>query len=201
MYVTLSDERRAYVDQAKIEKTRAERIAAGFLVEDWLHKNGYGGKIYRSKIGKPLYLKTAGEVPLFFSVSHSYPYVAAAFSDLPVGIDVEAFGQRKTSYIDNLMGSRFFTSGEKQLICGAAAKQMPSAQGSVPTVSEKERMFFLIWTFKEAICKALELPLDEVLSAYDYAAYMGNKNLYPRLAFRQWEEEMCVVTTCIKEEE
>ncbi len=195
MYVTLSAERRAYVDLAKNDRTRTERIAAGYLVEAFLSENGYRGRMVKRPDGRPVYEPAEGEGELFLSVTHSYPLVYVAFCERPVGIDVEMYGRRDEGKIHGLMASRFFTENER-------AFMKEAARGTSEEIRGEERLFLSIWTFKEALCKALGMPLTEVLSSCDYTTYVspGSETASvagERFVLRRFEESGGIITVCI----
>ena len=188
MYVTLSTVRKEYVDAARVEHTRAERIAGGYLLESFLREHQLSGAIERKESGKPVYVHAPGELPLYLSLSHSYPLVYAAFSDVPVGIDVEAFHTRSIEHIDGIVKSRYLTEKEKQLLLEEKQRNGIPVSGEV---SGYEKLFFQIWTCKEAIAKALDQPLTDVLLSYDYTGLTEGRG---SLTIRYFEEDGGLVT-------
>lgn len=101
----LSNRRRLYAETAGSEILRSERIFSSALVEGLLKKAGYRGTYdYAcSERGKP-YL-TDGD--LYFSISHSYPFVAAAVSEQPVGIDIEKLDESRRKGWKEIAQSRY----------------------------------------------------------------------------------------------
>ena len=95
-----------------------------------------------SPYGKP-YIEE--NLPFHFNISHSGSYIACAFDDRPVGIDIEQIQAVDFSIVD-----RFFTESEQQYI--------------YHTEHEREERFFEIWTKKESFIKyngaGLSMPLD-----------------------------------------
>lgn len=85
--------------------------------------------------GKP-YLK---EYPLFFNLSHSGEYVVCAVSDREIGVDI----QMCSDVNEGRIAERFFSKEECKALehCG--------------TAEERRRLFFRLWTRKEAYGKLL----------------------------------------------
>lgn len=82
------------------------------------------------------------------SLSHSggYAALARAHPELRIGVDLEVHRPR-----DVLATARTaFSEGEAQALTAA-------------TGPERERLFYAMWTLKEALAKALQLPLLEAL--------------------------------------
>lgn len=92
---------------------------------------------------------------LHLNLSHSGSYLAAAVSAFPVGVDVEQLQARAS--VDQ--PARVFTPEE-----GARLEALPPA--------ERLDAFYLLWTLKEAACKAAGLSLWEGLkhARFDTAA-------------------------------
>ncbi len=101
----LSNPRRLYAETAKSEILLSERVFSSALVEGLLRKAGYKGSYDYSfsERGKP-YL-TDGD--LYFSISHSYPFVAAAVSEKPVGIDIEKMDESRRKGWKEIAQSRY----------------------------------------------------------------------------------------------
>jgi len=76
---------------------------------------------------------------LFISLSHSGGYVILAISEQPVGIDIEQFGQRTRALS---IAKKVFTTEQQQALDG-----LPEA--------DRLQHFYLLWTQKEALVKAL----------------------------------------------
>ncbi len=77
---------------------------------------------------------------IFLSLSHSGSFAAAAFSDKTIGIDIESNRDVSTK-----LASRFFASSE-----------IPEAQDTESIIK--------LWTRKEALAKAFDIPLSSALS-------------------------------------
>lgn len=93
--------------ERKSEIKRLEHLAARFLLRE-VHPGFPLDKIIKSPLGKPFLPDTA----LFFSISHSFPYVAVAIdTQKEIGIDIQIIQSR----ILRLQGK--FLSPEEQLLC------------------------------------------------------------------------------------
>lgn len=97
--------------------------------------------------GKP-YLKNNNTI--FFSISHSYNYIACVISDMDIGIDIQTilhWEDNKTMSIAN----NFFSDKESQ---------------TLKNVKNKNELFSEIWTLKESYIKfkgeGLKLPLANI---------------------------------------
>jgi 4'-phosphopantetheinyl transferase len=102
--------------------------------------------------GKPFLENMTG---VQFNVSHSGEWVAAAFSALPVGVDVEA-----VRGVDMAVARRFFAAEEFDWL---ASRPGP----------EQALAFYHLWTAKESVLKnvgqGLQLPLDRIIIRYEAA--------------------------------
>lgn len=86
---------------------------------------------------------------IFFNISHGGCYVAVAFSDHPIGIDVESWKRK----VPNHLAQRFFSETEQN--------QLNNAFGD-----EQQRLFFQFWTAKESYLKMLGTGLTQPLSSF-----------------------------------
>ena len=84
-------------------------------------------EIIYNKNGKP-YFKNSR---LFFSISHSYPYVVCAVSDVEIGIDAEVVRDVRSK-----AAARTFTENEIKLLNSGTD-------------------FLVLWTAKESVIKAI----------------------------------------------
>lgn len=117
-----------------------------------------------TKNGKP-YIK---DNPFYFSLSHSGDFAAAAVSDCPVGIDIEAIGEIKDSVI----------------------KRVCSDEEISYIKNTSKDSFYKIWTYKEAYLKMTGDGIGAGLKRIDYTKRDSNvisiiKNGYA----------VCVITT------
>jgi len=95
--------------------------------------------------GKPFIPDNAGLIPLCFNLTHcsNYGAVGVAGPKIPLGIDMEMADPRRP-YMD--IARRYFTPQEVQELEGAVS-------------SDREKMFYRIWTRKEAYVKARGLGM------------------------------------------
>lgn len=114
------------------------------------------GEILTGKDGKPYFEK----LPVYFNISHSYPYVVCAFCSCPVGIDIE-----KVRSINLSAAKRVFTQKELKLLdCGTD--------------------FLTLWTAKESAVKAAGGSLLRDGKSFDVSdlksCTFGGKSYYIR---------------------
>ena len=116
-----------------------------------------------SKTGKP-YIKDS---PVYFSLSHSGNYAAAAVSDFPVGIDIETVGEIKDSVIKRVC------SNEERAYINKTSRDS----------------FYKIWTYKEAYLKMTGDGIGAGLKTIDYTKRDENV-----ISVTEHGYAMCVIT-------
>lgn len=149
MWKLLCSSRQKKITQCKNEDDRLRAFGAGLLLEYGLRMYGYtqvpdvGEKEHPyeqvtfsyGENGKPLLVDAKGQnSKVHFNLSHSGTYVAAAFDEKPVGVDVECLRDGKQK-----VARRFFSEEEKRYL-----EQCWS-----------DSAFTGIWTRKEAYIKAV----------------------------------------------
>jgi len=85
---------------------------------------------------------------LHYNISHSGQWVVAAFSELPVGVDIE-----KVKKANLPVAERFFSTEEKSFL-----QNLEDA--------ERDEWFFNFWTVKESYLKAIGTGLTKPLSSF-----------------------------------
>lgn len=143
----LSQQRQKKIESLRFGKDRLLSLGAGILLKIGLERYGISEReavICLGEHGKP-YLRDYPN--LHFNLSHSGSMVMAAFSDVPVGCDVEKIGEARLP-----VAHRFFAPEE--------LKRLEQA----PPGEERNRLFFRFWTLKESVLKAtgngMALPMD-----------------------------------------
>jgi len=143
----LSQQRQKKIRALRFGKDRLLSLGAGILLKIGLERYGISEReavICLGEHGKP-YLRDYPN--LHFNLSHSGSMVMAAFSDVPVGCDVEKIGEARLP-----VAHRFFAPEE--------LKRLEQA----PPGEERNRLFFRFWTLKESVLKAtgngMTLPMD-----------------------------------------
>ena len=142
----LSEYRRKKIRSYRFRKDQNLSLGVGVLLDRGLRDYGlseaemeYGSV----ENGKPVFLNAP---EIFFNVSHSGHMAMAAFSNVPVGCDIEIMEKA-----DLRVADRFFTENECRLI-----REAPSGP---------DEMFFRLWTLKESFMKVtgygMKLPLSE----------------------------------------
>jgi len=113
-----------------------------------------------NEFGKP---RVAGDGQVHFNLSHCEERAVLAISDTAdVGIDLER--ERPVEHVD--LAKRYFHPNEVTAITAS------------PDEAEQRRAFFLVWTLKEAVVKALGTGLSTPLDSFEVA--IGTST--PRLA-------------------
>lgn len=121
----------------------------------------------RTEDGKPFF----PELPdIHFNFSHSGEYVACAFSDMEIGLDLQEHRKAHTSILR--IAKRFFTSEEYEAIlalpAGSPAGTGNSAGSSADPDNSADRLllFYRFWTIKEAYLKYLGCGLRGGMNGY-----------------------------------
>ncbi len=134
-YAKMCDERKKKIDSHKMFSDKLRSLCAGILIENGLKEYGLSQKdvsIMHGEHGKPY---IPGHEEINYNVSHSGDYSICAFSDSPVGVDIE----RITDYNDLLL-KKLASRGEAE------------AFSSIPQ-DKKNFEFFSLWTKKESYLK------------------------------------------------
>ena len=150
MMCFLCQERIEKINRYRKKEDKLRGVAAGLVLEYGLRKRGLSQKNLHFTLkenGKPEIM----ECPeMYFNLSHSGDYVAAAFADMPIGIDVEHFRESGAK-----IAERFFSEEERRYL-----KEQPGASS-----------FTRIWTRKESYVKAtgmgLRLPMDSFSTVHE----------------------------------
>lgn len=192
LYHFLTDERKAQIERYRNATDKIRSAGAGLLLEYGLQKKGYtlleqvpdkhSVKIAKGTFGKP-YLE--GVSNLSFNLSHTGDYVAVAFAEDEIGIDIE----RKRS-ANMSVACRFFTEEENVYLQEVCAMH---GEGEI-----LDKAFVRLWTRKESYIKAvgegMHLPLSDFCVLSD--CVKGEPNYY----LRTWEDyEDYMVSVCTKD--
>lgn len=126
----------------------------------------------------------------FFNISHSGVYVVAAFSDKPVGVDVEIMKKDRRN-----IAKRYFTSLEIEDMNKAGSEEA------------QIKYFYQLWTLKESYMKAIGDGLTMSLSSFSFAknanGFYLSKSQYGAEWFfhsQQWNRD-AYLSICSKEKE
>ncbi len=173
----LADDEFINIDLSRISLNRRNQIErmkfrnnqkASFLAELLLYyymKNIAGMHNYTiiaDNNGKP---KFSNHPNLHFNISHSGEWVVCAFSNSKIGIDLE-----KIKAADMEIAKRFFNSFEYANLT------------STENISEKNRLFYILWTLKESYLKNIGI---------------GIKGLTPQLRFELTNNIVCSLNNII----
>ena len=144
-YAALSDERKKKADFYKFKKDRYQSIVAGLFIR-WVEKNY--GKVSVDENGKPRCKN------LEFNISHSGKYVAFAYSESSIGVDIERIGRNMD------IAKRVMAPEEYEQFISNVKEE------------DKEDAFCRMWTAKESYmkCKGLgfRLPPESFRMLYGY---------------------------------
>ena len=110
--------------------------------------------LYRISLDENKRPHIAGKEDLFISLSHSDNAVAAAFSDLPIGIDIQ-----KIQPVNQRLVERVLTEDERRFVFAG-----------------KNDEFFMLWTAKEAAIKTGTYTYSDVVKT---SFVSGNKIILP----------------------
>lgn len=154
----LDEVRRQKALSCRHPKQRAASLTAGLLAEEAKRRNGFDGCPVRyAQSGQP-YLFPKNGRQAFLSLSHSGDYAVCAFSDCPVGVDI----QKKTKVRRNVL-QKFYS---QDYVPAAEYRNACSDSGENRFLSEAETEFFLReWTIKESYVKLTGTGLLKELSA------------------------------------
>lgn len=149
-YKSLSPARKARIDRLKKTEDKKRSLACELLIKKLLSsKNKAYLSVDSAENGRP-FLRGS---QLYISLSHSNDCVACAFSQAPIGIDVEKIRPVKAEVI-----KRVCTEEEEAFVlCG---------DETVSEITDRETLkrFFKVWTAKEAYFKALGTGITNLKS-------------------------------------
>ncbi|MDE7086812.1 MAG: 4'-phosphopantetheinyl transferase superfamily protein, partial [Clostridia bacterium] len=142
----IDGERRQKVNSLTLREKKNECLAAGIILPLALKACGYSGevRIEKGEWNKPVLVQPKN---LFFNLSHSGEWTVIALSGKEVGVDVQ---QIKPA--DMRLARRFFTREEAKAIENAP---------------DPDKLFYRIWTAKEAYLKAIGTGLNRPLNSID----------------------------------
>ena len=149
LYDESSPERKAKADRYLRQEDKVRCVVADALLRHAIAQTlplaDY--RIHTDENGKP---HLEGVEGFHFNLSHAGSYVAIAYGDAPVGLDVEQY--RTDADIDAL-SKRFYTPDEQRSL------------DQTPPDQHRER-FFQIWTAKESILKYWGTGLRRSLDSF-----------------------------------
>ena len=173
----LSAYRRERLERLRAEGPRREMLGAEALLlralRDWDGELPLPPRIAVREGGKPFF----PDLPLFFSLSHSAPFVACALADFEIGLDIQARSAARPALL-----RRCFSASERAFI---------------ETAPEPDAAFTRLWCLKESYVKALGEGLARSFASFSFESLDP-----PRLEggdparFRTWEEEGCALALC-----
>ena len=175
-FFMMSDERKEKCLRYRFDDDKRRCIAADMLVRSFISEQTgiQAGEIRFScrAGGKPF----AENADMFFSVSHSGNYVAAAFSETDeVGADVECIRPVPASVM------RFFCSENDVsfILGGKALEDCCGNSGNKLTDEKVLERFFRVWCFKEAYFKRTGEGIGRSSALISYADFTKTEILLP----------------------
>ncbi|MDE7256920.1 MAG: 4'-phosphopantetheinyl transferase superfamily protein, partial [Clostridia bacterium] len=142
----ISGERREKVNSLILREKKNCSLAAGVILPLALKNCGIAGevRVENGQWNKPRLVSPQG---VFFNISHSGEWTVTAVSDGEVGVDIQ-----KVKPVDMRLATRFFSADEQKILADAG--------------DGAERLFYRLWTVKEAYLKALGVGLNRPLNSF-----------------------------------
>ncbi len=157
----LSTWRKEKAARIKFQSGKRLSVAAGTLLESVLKQKGVDpSRVTVSRAGKP---ELPGN-PFYFSLSHKNAAAVLAVSNRPVGVDIE-FSQPK-DYSESMI-RRFYFPAEKE------------ALSAVRDPDRRIRLFFRMWTVKEAYGKYCGTGIKDALKMDSVNPFSSVRFFYP----------------------
>lgn len=133
----------------------------------------------KNKYGKPF---VKGRSDIHFNISHSGNYVVAAVGENSVGIDVQ---EHKSGNLD--IADRFFSNEERAVLDAVESSLEEQGGASHNLIKDsspderqelKRRMFYDMWSLKEAYIKCIGMGLSKPLDEFGILEKNGEYKLY-----------------------
>lgn len=138
-----------YLKQSDRHLSLVSRALVRYLIAEVTQQDPQSLRFSTNEHGKPFLV---GFPEIHFNLSHSHgAAVCALCRNAAVGVDVEDIG-RHTNFS---IAGRFFSSYETELVSKASG-------------AEKRKLFFDIWTLKEAYIKAVGKGLSIPLNSFSF---------------------------------
>ncbi len=181
----ISVERGEKIQKYKNPMTARLSLGAGVLLRIALDEFGLGDKIDQMETGaygKP-YLK---DIAFHFSLSHSGHYAICAFSNAPIGADLQQIKEKLP-----VRTTRILSAAEKAYLDKLAE-------------TERIETFYRLWARKESLIKwdgrGLNLPMEQLSFVQDRiladAMILEGKRLY----FREYQDLLPQYAICLCDE-
>ena len=147
-----------------------KRALAGILLSKYAIGKVFGLlpdeiRFEKNKYGKP---HVAGRSGVHYNISHSGDYVVCAVSSSPVGIDVQEISGQNLDVAD-----RFFSQEERDALA--------MCEGDA-----KRKLFYEIWSLKEAYIKCIGMGLSKPLDEFGVVKESGKYRLIDK---GEWIDE------------
>ena len=171
-----------YLKQSDRHLSLVSRALVRYLIAEVTRQDPESLCFSTNEHGKPFLV---GFPEIHFNLSHSHgAAVCALCRNAAVGVDVEDMGR----HTDLSIAKRFFSSYETALVSKASG-------------AEKRKLFFDIWTLKEAYIKAVGKGLSIPLNSFSFNAneteiritFSDSGQADPSWQFLQWRPEPCKI--------
>ena len=176
LYAQATPERQHRADRYLRSEDRQRCIVAGALLRYAL-KNKNCAEPSRTPEGKPY---IPGREDFHFNLSHSGRWVAIAWGDCPVGVDVETLDMNEGK---EQLARRFFSDDEQAYLFAAGTE-------------DRGLRFFEIWTKKESYLKYQGTGINRPLNSF---SVLNPEAL--SVSFRSFRPEDAVMTLCAQNTE
>lgn len=166
LYENASEERKIRAARYRSREDALLCVTADALLRHALGWDDYTAE--KSPSGKP-FIK--GRENFHFNLSHSGSWVAIAYGDTEVGIDVE---RHRTDAKQSAIAKRFFTPEEQQYLA-----------------EDPQCRFFEIWTAKESYLKYLGTGLNKDIKSFSVLSLPPELRLHHRLLSGGYHLTLC----------
>jgi len=151
LYAAVSERRKRKTDRYRFRKNKNQSLCAEYLLMCACREFGvdYGSEIREGDGGKPAFAASS----VSFNLSHSEKRAMCVMADCEVGCDVE-----KIERCNPELARRFFAAAEIQ------------ALENCETDTERDILFYRIWTLKESYLKCTGQGITVPLSSFSVVA-------------------------------
>ena len=158
----LSESRRRYVESFRLYPDRMMVAVAGLYMEHLARS--FNTCVTKNENGKPIF----GRNDIHLSVSHSSGFVAVSWSDMPIGVDIQAV-----------------------VPMGSIAKRILTPKEVTEIYDRSDKNLTVIWTRKESYVKMTGVGMSRGFDTFDDSV------LEPGYAFHSYEiEDGVILSIC-----
>ena len=155
---SLYPERRERVLGFRREEPKYVSMVAGLMLQELVQSklgiNPCKLVLERNANGKPY---VAGHPDFYFNISHAGEYVVLAYSEEPVGVDIERIREQ-----NERVAKRCFTESENQFIFNRETGDISEEKSN-----DINSRFYQLWTMKEAYLKLTGQGISVPLNSFE----------------------------------